>query len=291
VFSRDAKDEVAGVPVRTACCAVTLLGGIARFGVTERRAGAAVARISSERASAARAIISAAHLAAIEAHIDRTHSRGAKSRFTVRIPLAGRLASSRGVRAGGVDIPDRACCRKTLLRAAFLTCGSVSDPSRGAHLEFFCHSDAAARTVSDLAGRFGVDAGVARRRGRPLVYVKHADAVSLLLGHMGANHAVLCLADQRAVNQTKNSIRRTVNSETANAARAATSAARQRDAAMRALAAVGASQMTPALREAARLRIAFPTRTLRELARAARPPISKAAMASRLRLLERMAER
>ncbi|MBV8340339.1 MAG: DNA-binding protein WhiA [Candidatus Eremiobacteraeota bacterium] len=286
MFSRDAKDEVAGVPVQAACCAATFVRGFMIFGNVEDTAAGPVARISSSRASAARAIIAAARVAGIDAHTDRARSG---RRFSMRIPLAHVVRNGFGAAHHG--LPVRACCRRTLLRAAFLSCGSVSDPSRGTHLEFFCRSDAAARFVCDLVGRFGLDASIARRRGRPLVYVKHGDAVSMLLGLMGANHAVLRLADQRAVSQTKNSIRRTVNSETANAARAAASAARQRDAALRALATVRTPKMSPALREAARLRIAFPTRTLRELARAARPPISKAAMASRLRLLERMAER
>lgn len=278
------------MPLHKECCARTFLRGIARFGLSDETS-AGVVRISTERASAARAVISAAHLAGIDATITRRQARGSNSRFTVRLALGDRSPGIPAGRLGTNDIPARICCRKTLLRAAFLACGSVSDPSRSTHLEFYCHSDPAARTMCDLTGCFGVDAGMARRRGRPLVYLKHADAVSVLLGQMGATHAVLRLADQRAMNQTKNSIRRTVNSETANAARAATSAARQRDAALRALATIRAPKMSPALREAARLRIAFPTRTLRELARAARPPISKAAMASRLRLLERMAER
>ena len=130
-----------------------------------------------------------------------------------------------------------------------------------------------------------------RRRGRPLAYVKDAQTVSVLLAHLGATRAVFRLEEQRARRQMKNSIHRTVNSEAANAARAAVSAARQREAARRIMASVGAAQMSRAVREAAQLRIAHPTRTLAELAEAARPPITKAAMANRMRLLERISKR
>ena len=54
---------------------------------------------------------------------------------------------------------------------------------------------------------------------------------------------------------------------------------------------VNAATMSRAVREAAQLRIAHPTRTLAELAEAARPPITKAAMANRMRLLERISKR
>ena len=293
MFSRDAKDEVAGVPVRTACCAATFLRGCVRFGSS--RTDAAGTIVSTGRASVARAIIAAAHLEGIDARIVPAATSKAPVRFRVRIPTD---ATSFGVRSRA-DIrtrtlhalPARRCCQRAQLRAAFLMCGSVSDPTRGHHLELNCPTDSAARDAFSLVGALGIDAALARRRGRPLVYVKHADAVSALLGHMGATHAVLRMADQRAISQTKNSIRRTVNSETANAARAAASAARQREAASRVLATPAAAHMSKAVREAARLRIAYPSRTLRELARTARPPISKAAMASRLRLLERLAKR
>jgi cell division protein WhiA len=161
---------------------------------------------------------------------------------------------------------------------------------RGYHLEFSCRTDEAARLVSELIARLGGDAGITRRRGHALIYVKDAQTISTMLANMGAAHALLRLEEQRAVRQTKNAIRRTVNSEAANAERAAASAARQRDAARRVLANPGTT-LTGAVREAARLRIAHPTRTLRELATLSRPPISKAAMANRMRLLERLAKR
>ncbi len=289
MFSGDAKDEIAGVHVRRTCCAAALLRGLALFAPNTSGRDRNQISVTSERASVARAVIAAAHAANINADILRPAARRYRTRFTIAMRAKG--LNPLGASMPGARLPARLCCRRTYLRAAFLSCGSVSNPARGNHLEFFCRSDEAARQLCTLIAGFRIDAAIARRRGRPLVYVKQAEAVSALLGNMGANHAVLRLAGQRALKQTKNSIRRTVNSEAANAARAALSAARQRKAATRALATFGLSKMSKALREAAQLRIAYPARTLRELARAARPPITKAAMASRLRLLERMTER
>jgi cell division protein WhiA len=260
------------------------------FGTVSHRGSQSMLTIASERASVARAVIAVAHAAGLDAHAERVSSHRAGTRWTVSMPVFDRRTPSRVASTQSVRLPQRLCCRRAWLRAAFLACGSVTDPARGYHLEFFCRSERAARAASELIASFGADAGITRRRDRPLVYVKDAETVSALLGHMGASHAVLRLEGQRALNQTKNSIRRTVNSEAANAARAAVSAARQRNAASRAIAKLGAN-MSPALREAAKLRIAYPARTLRELARAAQPPISKAAMASRLRLLERLIKR
>jgi cell division protein WhiA len=284
VFSRDAKDEIAGVRLGSACCSSSFVQALWLFGRMRGVGAAATVTVASGRASVARAIIGAAHRLGVDAHADRAPQRRVGTRWSVTVPAS---AAS----GGPAKLPHRLCCRRAWLRAAFLACGSVNDPARGYHLEFNCRDDHAARAVCDLIAGLGGDAGMTRRRGRPLAYVKEAETVCALLGHMGANHAVLRLAGQRALGQTKNSIRRSVNSEAANAARAAASAARQREAAVRAIASPGIANITPALREAARLRIAHPTRTLRELARYARPPISKAAMASRLRLLERLSKR
>ena len=282
MFSRDAKDEIASVRLADAGCAAAFLRSLSLFGKRTRTAAAAVT-VASERASVARAIVAAAHRLGLDVHADRAVQRRAGTRWSVTFPTTTAQGPARP--------PQRLCCRRAWLRAAFLACGSVTDPARGYHLEFYCRDDRAARAVCDAIASVGGDAGVTRRRGRPLAYVKDAQTVCALLGHMGANQAVLRLEGQRAIGQTKNSIRRSVNSEAANAARAATSAARQREAAVRAIAKPGATSLTPALREAAQLRIAHPTRTLRELAHRARPPISKAAMASRLRLLERLSKR
>jgi DNA-binding transcriptional regulator WhiA len=284
VFSRDAKDEIAGVRLGGVCCPASFVQALSLFGRIKGTSVAGAVTIASERASVIRSIVGAAHRMGIDAHADRAPQRRVGARWSVTVPVR----ASTGAPA---KLPHRLCCRRAWLRAAFLACGSVNDPARGYHLEFYCRDDRAARAVCDVIAALGGDAGVTRRRGRPLAYVKDAQTVCALLGHMGANHAVLRLEGQRALGQTKNSIRRSVNGEAANAARAAASAARQREAAVRAIAKPGIANMTSALREAAQLRIAHPTRTLRELARYARPPISKAAMASRLRLLERLAKR
>jgi DNA-binding protein WhiA len=282
LYSHDAKDEIASVREHRTCCAATFVEVLQRFGKT-RRDGALL--LATAHAATARAFVAAAHAVKLEAHVSREPGRvGARWDVTLE-----RKARERPLSASA--IPRKVCCRRALLRAAFLACGSVSDPARGYHLELACRTDDLARAVSGAIGSFGGDAGLTRRRGRALVYVKDAQTVSMLLANMGATRALLRLEEHRALRQTKNSIRRTVNSEAANAARTAASAARQREAARSVLAGAHGRRISNAVREAARLRIAYPTRTLAELARAARPAITKAAMANRMRLLERLSKR
>jgi DNA-binding protein WhiA len=276
VFSQDAKDEIARVAFERECCPTTFMQTLLRF--HGRRP------IATERGPVVRAVLNAAHRAGIDAFSSSAPSHRPGQRWRVSVARTERL------RPRSLP-PAKACCRRAWLRAAFLSCGSVSDPTRGYHLEFSCRDDATARLLCDGLAALQIDAGLSRRRRRPLVYIKDAQTVSTLLGHLGASSAVLQLEAQRALRQTKNSIRCAVNGETANAARSASVAARQQRAALRMLRNARHASVSRSIREAAKLRIAHPESTLRELAAFARPPITKAAMASRLRLLERIAKR
>ena len=123
------------------------------------------------------------------------------------------------------------------------------------------------------------------------MYVKGAQTVADLLAHMGAANAVLILDDLRARRETKNVIRRAVNAETANAARAGSASARQREAAVALLGKARLKMLTPAIREAARLRVAHPDLTLAELAARTQPAVTKSTMGYRLPTMERLAGR
>ncbi len=276
MFSEDAKDEIAAVRFERACCPAHFVRALAAFS-SRSTTGRTRSFAFRARPAIARAALRAGKAAGISieaAPTDHRLTRGAVRLFG-DAPFA--IAP---------HVPARACCRRAWLRGAFLACGSVADPRRGYHLEFYCRDDDDARALSEGLGGVGVDAGVTRRRSRPLVYIKGAPAVADLLGQMGAARAVLALDDLLAMRHTKNVTRRRVNSEAANAARAAVTSARQREAALRVLNRRGVSG---ALCEAARLRIAHPDYTLAELAASARPRVTKAAMAYRLREMERLA--
>jgi len=279
-FSTDAKDEIAAADFEKACCPSAFWHAIVAF-AGEKRDGAVIVRLrrrSSTRAAlrAARAIGARAALKAPAASRTRRSTRLEISPDEVTRRAAGRVGA-------------RACCRRAFVRGAFLACGSVEDPRRGYHLEFACAHDAGARRLADSLASLGIDAGVSRRRGRRLVYIKQAAAVIDLLAQMRASRAVLAFDDVLAVRATKNAIRRKVNSELANAARVASAAVRQRDAVLRVAGRAGADRLGPGLREAIRLRIAHPEASLSELGARARPPVTKTTMAYRMRVLQRLA--
>lgn len=240
----------------------------------------------TERGAIARAALKAAKLAGIDAHATQMTGTRFHDGHTVIVTATGTAPLP-----ARVDPPGRSCCRRAWLRAAFLACGSVTDPARGYHLELFCRDDAAARALTHGLADLSIDAGISRRRHRTLVYIKGAQVVADLLARMGATNAVLILDELRARRETKNVIRRAVNAETANAARAGSASARQREAAVALLGKAGLKLLSPAIREAVRLRVAHPDLTLAQLAARTKPAVTKSTMGYRLRTLERLAKK
>jgi DNA-binding protein WhiA len=283
VFSADAKDEIARAPFRRDCCPRAFLAAFAAFGSRDLRSTkSGEITLRATRVSIARAVLKAAAQVHIRAHAQDLDTRRARESLSVAVTLDVQPTAK-------PLIPARACCRRARIRGAFLACGSVADPTRGYHLEFNTRDDAAARAVAAGLAVIGVDAGISRRRKKPLAYVKGGQEVADLLAQMGATQTVLWLDEVRARRETKNSIRRTVNSEAANAARAGTASARQIEAATTLLRPARVHVLSEPLREAARLRRAHPDLTMSELGRRARPPVTKSSMAYRLREIERLA--
>ncbi|HEX3462734.1 MAG TPA: DNA-binding protein WhiA [Candidatus Elarobacter sp.] len=187
--------------------------------------------------------------------------------------------------------PRRRDERRAELRAAFLCAGSVAAPQHGYHLEFVVGESARAERIAKLIAAEGIEPRTMLRKGRRVVYLKGLDAIVTVLGAVGASGAVFHLEDVRAVKETKNRIHRLVNTEAANVVRAATAAAAQREAIQELADAYGLRNLSPALREAAQLRLAHPDETLAELGRRCSPPVGKATINGRLASLMRLVKR
>lgn len=181
--------------------------------------------------------------------------------------------------------------RRAELRAAFLCAGSLAAPAHGYHLEFVVADPARAARIAALVRAEGVESRTMERKGRQVVYLKGLDAIVTVLGAVGASGAILHLEDVRAVKETKNRIHRLVNTEAANVVRAAAAAAAQRDAIAFLADAYGLRNLSPALREAAQLRLAHPDETLAELGRRCSPPVGKATINGRLAAVLRLVKR
>jgi len=274
-LSADVKDALARDLPRRPCCREALLRGLAYY-------GASGGAFRTQRAAVARLF---------HALQPRDRATPVTAQTSKRLYRATVYVAELPEQPKRPPKPTRRCCRRVELRAAFLACGSLSLPGKGYHLEFTATHAEAADRIAELLAAEGVRAKRADRRGRPLLYLKEGEGIVAVLGAIGAHGAVLHLEDVRAVKETKNRIHRLVNVEAANVARAVAAATRQRRAIELLRDAHGLQNLTPALREAAELRLNNPELTLGELAALCRPPASRATLNGRLQALMRLAQR
>jgi hypothetical protein len=268
-LSIDTKDALARDVPAAVHCRAALRDGLAYFAGAEA-AGRHVVR--TRRSSIARLVRSLG--GAAEGNVRRTiEPRLYRSTmFEIDSDAAGALP----------PWPRARCDRRMELRAAFLACGSLAAPQAGYHLEFVPPSPEAGERITRLIRSEGVEARTMLRKGRPVIYLKGLDAIVVVLSAIGAHGAVLRLEDVRALKETKNRIHRLVNTETANVVRAASAYLAD---------AYGLRNLSPALREAAQLRLAHPEETLAELGRRASPPVGKATINGRIVALMRLVRR
>ena len=182
----------------------------------------------------------------------------------------------------------RSCCRAAYLRGAFLGAGSLS-LGRSPHLELRASSRESASLLGRLARTEDVQLASAHRGSHSLVYAKSWETIESLLALMGAVETVLALEERQVLAETRSRANRLANADHANLVRTNRSARRQLEAVEWLSANDGLDDLPDPLREAAELRLRYPTASLRELAARTDPAATKAAVHRRLRFLEGLA--
>lgn len=178
-------------------------------------------------------------------------------------------------------------CESELLKIVFYVYGSVTDPSKGFHLEFITHSEYERSFIIKVLSRTGFAPKLSVRRGYHTCYYKDGDVIKDIFGKMGLNSVVFDFINRKMVGEIRNTTNRLVNFETANIQKSIEASAKYIEA-INYLDSVGLlSVLSPELEEAARLRIDNFQMSLSDLARLTKPPVSKSGLLHRLdRILE-----
>jgi DNA-binding protein WhiA len=130
---------------------------------------------------------------------------------------------------------------------------------------------------------------VVERSTHAIAYAKSWEMIESLLAVMGAAETVLALEERAVVAETSARANRLANADHANLVRTSRSARVQLRAVEELRAADALVRLPHELREAAELRLRYPTDSLRELAGKTDPPATKASVHRRLRRLEELA--
>lgn len=175
-------------------------------------------------------------------------------------------------------------------RGAFLAHGSLTDPGRSAALEITCPGNESAMALVGAAGRLKIAAKAREVRGIHRVVIRDGEAISAMLVHMGAHSTVLKWEELRQRREVRATANRLVNFDDANLRRSAQAAVAACARVERALEILGGN-VPEHLRYAGDLRLRFRDSSLDELGHHADPPMTKDAVAGRIRRLLAMADK
>ena len=333
-FSSDVKGELARTEPGRKCCMLAEIAGFLRVSGSIRLAGGSFAIVAStESAATARhlkVLIEKYFKNRVELGIgasQRPGFQGKKGRNTYYINISPEEKSMQILRETGMmliregddyfsdgiyqPIVSAKHCKKAYLRGMFLSCGTMSDPKKGYHLEFVLDKEQSALDLKKLIGGFvDLSANISMRGEDHIVYMKKASYISDMLGIMGADNAMLEFESIRVNKGMHGDIMRMINCDNANVDRTLSAAEEQKEWIKMIASAetgrepepeelsdpgsrfweAGLRRLPESLREVAFLRLYKPEASLTEIGELLTPQVGKAAVSKRFAKIRKLAK-
>ncbi|WRS29765.1 DNA-binding protein WhiA [Actinomycetaceae bacterium MB13-C1-2] len=175
-------------------------------------------------------------------------------------------------------------------RGAFLARGSLVEPGRSSTLEVTCPGPESALAMVGCARRLGATAKGRDVRGTSRVTVRDTDAIAALLEALGAPKTFARWQEQREKREARGSANRLANFDDANLRRSARAAVAAGAKVERAFEILG-DDVPDHLLQAGKLRLQYKEDSLEELGQKSEPPLTKDAVAGRIRRLLALADK
>lgn len=298
------KDELSRLSVTKTCCRRSEVSSLLRFaGGLHIVAGRVVVEAELDSGSSARRLRKEIHeLFGHHADVHLITAGGLRkgTRYVVRVVRDGEslarqtgLLDPRGRPVRGLPahvVSGGVCDSESAWRGAFLAHGSLTEPGRSSAMEVTCPGPEAALALVGAARRLGVQAKSREVRGADRVVVRDGDAIGALLTKLGAHTSVLSWEERRMRREVRATANRLANFDDANLRRSARAAVAAAARVQRALDLLGPSAPEHLL-VAGQLRLAHRQASLEELGQLAEPPMTKDAVAGRIRRLLAMADK
>lgn len=298
------KDELSRLTIVKPCCRKAEIASLLRFaGGLHLVSGRIVVEADLDAGSTARRVRKElADVFGLASDVLVVSAGGLRKgqRYVVRVARDGEalarvtgLVDTHGRPVRGLPpavVAGAACDAAAAWRGAFLAHGSLTEPGRSSSLEVSCPGPEAALALVGAARRLGIQAKAREVRGLDRVVIRDGDAIAAMLTKLGAMESVLAWEERRLRRESRANGNRLANFDDANlrrSARAAVAAGARVERAMEIL----AGDAPEHLLEAGRLRIEHASASLEELGALADPPMTKDAVAGRIRRLLAMADK
>ena len=298
------KDELGRLSITKPCCRKAEVSALLRFaGGLHIAAGKIIIEVELDTAQSARRLRKdIAEVFGHESELSVVSSSGIRkgSRYIVRVLADGDAlarqtglvdANNRPIRGLPPQVVSSAICdSEAAWRGAFLAHGSLTEPGRSSALEITCPGPEAALALVGAARRLGITAKAREVRSVDRVVIRDGDAIGALLTRLGAHETVLAWEERRMRREVRATANRLANFDDANLRRSARAAVAASARVQRAMEILGA-EIPEHLKEAGELRVNHGQASLEELGSLASPPMTKDAIAGRIRRLLAMADK
>ena len=298
------KDEMSRVEVTKVCCRKAEAVAMLRYGGALHLVGGQII-VEAEFDTGAAARRLRATLKDIYGHdseVTVIQPAGIRksARYVVRVIGGGATLARQTGLVDGAGRPVRGlpasvvgggiCDAEAVWRGAFLAHGSLTEPGRSGSLEITCPGSESALALVGAARRMGMQAKSREVRGIDRVVIRDGDTISAMLTRLGAHQSLMEWEERRMRREVRATANRLANFDDANLRRSARAAVAAGARVSRAMEILG-DDVPSHLAEAGRLRLAHKQASLEELGAQADPPLTKDAIAGRIRRLLAMADK
>lgn len=234
--------------------------------------------------------------------VDIISSNKMKENLILKIPLVQdrrKILKKFGVLSSEINLKINNDLLKTqndlklFLRGVFLTCGTITDPQNGYHLEFSVpYMNLSKCLVELLSSIKNINLKVKNtvRKGNFVVYIKDSADITDFLTYIGASTSAMDFMQIKMVKEVRNYVNRTTNFETANISKIATASAVQIDAIKKIKKHGKFNCLDENLKELADLRIKNPEMSLRELGESLSSPLTRSGVNHKMKKILNISE-
>jgi len=291
-FSLTVKEELLDLTVKSSCCRRALLYG-AMLGATLEESTLSFSTEHEEIATYIAKLVR--EFFKKDPSVDFKIYVG-RPKYTLTFaanPVASFLNTIEKSEDSLLTLMERSCpnCAHTLLRGAFLSFGTVSDPTNSYHAEFILPFAKRADRLDALLAEIGLPARKITRGNKIGLYYKKSADIEELFAEMGGSRAVFDLVNAKIEREIRNNENRATNCDARNIARAVSASQKQISAIIRLKDCGMLDGLDEDLQRTAALRMEYDEVSLSELAAKHEPPISKSGLNHRLAKLCDMAEK
>lgn len=193
------------------------------------------------------------------------------------------------LRINRANIADE-CCLGAFLRGVFLSCGTVTTPERGYHLEFVVPYKRLSSDLMKFMDELNLNPKYIVRKGNHVIYFKDSESIEDILAIIGAQDASLYVMGIKIEKDVKNKVNRKLNFEISNINKTVDAANIQVEAIEYIESKKGIAFLPENLQKIALLRLENQEASLSELGKLLDEPISRSGVNHRLNKIVQIAE-